>query len=86
MKFFGIAEQENETPSNTEEILREFVQVNLEQPAEMFFERVHHVGPKTAGKHNQGAGKDGRGNEPVGSCAMCDARSTGPRALEGKNR
>ena len=35
---------------------------------------------------NQGARKDGRGNEPVGSCAMCDARSTGPRALEGKNR
>ena len=34
----------------------------------------------------QGARKDGRGNEPVGSCAMCDARSTGPRALEGKNR
>ena len=33
----------------------------------------------------QGARKDGRGNEPVGSCAMCDARSTGPRALEGKN-
>ena len=35
---------------------------------------------------NQGARKDGRGNEPVGSCAICDARSTGPRALEGKNR
>ena len=35
---------------------------------------------------NQGRRKDGRGNEPVGSCAMCDARSTGPRALEGKNR
>ena len=34
----------------------------------------------------QGARKDGRGNEPVGSCAMYDARSTGPRALEGKNR
>ena len=34
----------------------------------------------------QGARKDGRGNEPVGSCAMCDARSTGTRALEGKNR
>ena len=34
---------------------------------------------------HQGAGKDGRGNEPVGSCAMCDARSTGPRALAGKN-
>ena len=33
-----------------------------------------------------GARKDGRGNEPVGSCAMCDARSTGPRVLEGKNR
>ena len=41
MKFFGIAEQENETPSNTEEILSEFVKVNLKQPAEMFFERVH---------------------------------------------
>ena len=48
MKFFVIAEQENETPSNTEEILREFVKVNLKQPAEMFFESVHHVGPKTA--------------------------------------
>ena len=36
--------------------------------------------------NKQGARKDGRGNEPVGSCAMCDARSTGPRALEGKNR
>ena len=35
---------------------------------------------------DQGTRKDGRGNEPVGSCAMCDARSTGPRALEGKNR
>ena len=34
----------------------------------------------------QGGRKDGRENEPVGSCAMCDARSTGPRALEGKNR
>ena len=34
----------------------------------------------------QGARKDGRGNELVGSCAMCDARSTAPRALEGKNR
>ena len=34
----------------------------------------------------QGGRKDGRGNEPVGSCAMCDARNTGPRALEGKNR
>ena len=34
----------------------------------------------------QGGRKDGWGNEPVGSCAMCDARSTGPRALEGKNR
>ena len=33
----------------------------------------------------QGARKDGRGNEPVGSWAICDARSTGPRALEGKN-
>ena len=48
MKFFVIAELENETPSNTEEILREFVKVNLKQPAEMFFESVHHVGPKTA--------------------------------------
>ena len=37
-------------------------------------------------RYNQGARKDGRGNEPVGSCGMCDARSTGPRALEGKNR
>ena len=35
---------------------------------------------------SQGARKDGWGNEPVGSFAMCDARSTGPRALEGKNR
>ena len=35
---------------------------------------------------DQGARKDGRGNEPVGSCAMCDAQSTGLRALEGKNR
>ena len=34
----------------------------------------------------QGARKDGQGNEPVGSCAMCDTRSTGPRALKGKNR
>ena len=34
----------------------------------------------------QGGRKEGRGNEPVGSCAMCDARSTGSRALEGKNR
>ena len=25
---------------------------------------------------DQGARKDGQGNEPVGSCAMCDARST----------
>ena len=39
-----------------------------------------------ASMSKQGARKDGRGNEPVGSCAMCDARSTGPRALEGKNR
>ena len=38
------------------------------------------------GQSTQGGRKDGRGNEPVGSCAMCDARSTGPRALEGKNR
>ena len=36
--------------------------------------------------HSQGGRKDGRGNEPVGSCAMCDARSTGPRAFEGKKR
>ena len=28
----------------------------------------------------QGARKDGRGNEPVGSCAMFDAQSTGPSA------
>ena len=34
----------------------------------------------------QGGRKEGRGNEPVGSCAMCDAQSTGSRALEGKNR
>ena len=33
----------------------------------------------------QGGRKEGRGNEPVGSCAMYDARSTGSRALEGKN-
>ena len=25
----------------------------------------------------QGARKDGRGNEPVGSCAMCDALKNG---------
>ena len=37
-------------------------------------------------KCKQGARKDGFGNEPVGSCAMCDARSTGSTALEGKNR
>ena len=37
-------------------------------------------------RYAQGARKDGRGNEPVGSCAMCDARSIGPRALEVKNR
>ena len=41
---------------------------------------------KSPSKLSQGARKDGRGNAPVGSCAMCDARSTGPRALEGKNR
>ena len=35
---------------------------------------------------NQGGRKEGRGNEPVGSCAMCDARSTGSKALECKNR
>ena len=40
---------------------------------------------KTLGLH-QGGRKEGRGNEPIGSCAMCDARSTGSRALEGKNR
>ena len=28
----------------------------------------------------QGARKNGRGNEPVGSCAMFDAQSTGPSA------
>ena len=33
---------------------------------------------------SQGARKDGRGKELVRFCAMCDARSTGPRALEGK--
>ena len=38
------------------------------------------------GRSVQGAKKEGRGNEPVGSCAMCDARSTGPRSLEGNNR
>ena len=37
-------------------------------------------------KYYQGGRKDRRGNEPVGSCAMCDARSNGPRALEGKYR
>ena len=31
---------------------------------------------------HQGGRKDGRGNEPVGSCATCDARSTGPTAHE----
>ena len=35
-------------------------------------------------RYQQGARKDGCGNEPVGSCAMCDAQSTGPRALKGK--
>ena len=35
---------------------------------------------------NQGGRKEGRRNEPVGSCAMCDARSTGSKALECKNR
>ena len=34
----------------------------------------------------QGGRKEGRGNEPASSCAMCDAQSTGSRALEGKNR
>ena len=43
------------------------------------------ISARTAGPL-QGARKDARGNEPVGSCAMRDARSTGPRALEGKNR
>ena len=32
----------------------------------------------------QGGRKDRQRNEPVGSCATCDARSTGPSALEGK--
>ena len=31
---------------------------------------------------HRGGRKDGRGNEPVGSCATCDARSTGPTAHE----
>ena len=34
---------------------------------------------------NQGGRKDRRGNEPVGSCATCDARSTGLRAFPDKN-
>ena len=35
---------------------------------------------------SQGARKDGRGKELVRFCAMCDARSTGPRELLGRNR
>ena len=52
----------------------------LEKEAPSVVSRARHGGVK------QGARKDGRGNEPVGSCAICDARSTGPRTLEGKNR
>ena len=33
---------------------------------------------------HQGARTDGRGNEPVGSCAMCDARSTGRERSRGR--
>ena len=34
-------------------------------------------------KPAQGARKNGRRNALIGSCATCDARGTGARALEG---
>ena len=43
------------------------------------------VRTQTSPRFHRGARKDERGNEPVGSCVMCDAHGTGLRALEGKN-
>ena len=59
----------------------------MEERSERKSSESAHAGPRAPSccpRCEQGGRKDGRRNEPVGSCAMFDARSTGPEALESK--
>ena len=47
MKFYGISELDNETPSKTKELLQKFILDKMKITDEVTFERVHRLGSRT---------------------------------------